>query len=416
MRYGFAALILSGAAIGIWSLLSSGCTKDPGQVDAAPAGGSSATRAASGVRAVWIARMHYRYAEDVAVMMRRCRDLGLNTVLWQVRGEGTVTYPSRLEPWAREFDHRDPGFDPLASAVEQAHANGLRLEAWVNVMPGWKGTQPPPDLRQLWHAHPEWFLHDAAGTRQPAGDFYAILNPCLPEVRDYIVSVCEEIVTDYDIDGLHLDYVRYAWDTTPDAKNRYPRDARTLALYRAATGLHPDDDPTAWDRWRADQITQLVRDIRTMLRRVRPDATLTAAVIRDPERAYRGSLQDSATWLRLGLVDALMPMAYTADAASFSDSIEQYRRRAPEPHRVVPGIGLYKIESADALRAQLAKCAAWGGGFALFSYDSLAATHGDRRRVPVPAEVQQLRQMRRDVVQEFTPAGRRDAVAQGRQD
>ncbi len=352
------------------------------------------------IRAVWVARMHYHYADDIATIMRNCAHLGINTVLFQVRGDATVSYPSELEPWSREYGHRDPGFDPLAIAVREAHANKLRIHAWINVMPGWSGSKPPAIRSQLHYAHPEWFLHDAREHRQPLGSGYVILNPCLPEVREYITAVCGEIAANYAIDGLHLDYVRYAWETAPDAKQRYPRDSRTLALYRDETGQTPEDDPAAWDRWRAAQLTRLVGQIGLTLRRHLPDAELSAAVVRDPAAAYARYLQDSESWLRSGLVDVVMPMAYTAQIAEFSRDIDSYGAVASGA-RIVPGLGIYKAQQPDQIQAQLEYCRSRGGDFALFSYASLHATAADRARLPIPANVAEARDMRRAVLREF---------------
>ncbi len=349
-------------------------------------------------RAVWVARFHYRYADDVRTILENCAALGCNTVLWQVRGEGTVSYPSQLEPWGREYDFRDPGFDPLALAVEAAHRNGLRIEAYVNVMPGWKGRTPPP-VPQLFTQHPEWFLHDAEGRPQPPSDNYLILNPCLPEVRQHITDVVDEIVGRYDVDGVHLDYVRYAWDDQPDARRRYPRDPRTLELFRRETGKQPDDDLGAWNAWRANQLTRLVGEIRETVNRRRPGATLTAAVWRNPQVGFTEYLQNSVAWLRTGLVDAVMPMAYSAQPGPFEDGIESYRSVAPG-RRVVPGLGLYLQKRSEDMRAQLQRCMSWGGDWALFSYDSLYPTAADRGGRLTP-QAQAERHMRRSVLAEF---------------
>jgi uncharacterized lipoprotein YddW (UPF0748 family) len=353
------------------------------------------------VRAIWVARFHYRYPNDVRAILRNCAKLGCNTVLWQVRGNGTVAYRSQIEPWSREFYHEDPGFDPLALAVAEAHASGLRIEAWVNLMPGWKGKDPPPIRNQLYHTHPEWFLHDATGRRQPLNDHYVILNPCLPEVRRYLTSVMEEIVANYDVDGIHLDYVRYAWETTKDARSRYPRDARTLALYRRETGKHPDDDPAVWDAWRANQLTRLVHDIRRMMEQRNPGATLTAAVMADPQRGYHECFQNGPAWLRSGLVDAVYPMAYTERSDIFAGYVRTYHQLAIG-RRVIPGLGIYKHETPEQMRSQLQLCAANGGDFALFSYESLLETHQDRaRKPPNRTRDESLRRVRRDVLGEF---------------
>ena len=353
------------------------------------------------VRAIWVARYHYYSPEDVRAVIRNCAALGCNTVLWQVRGEGTVGYPSRIEPWSREYAFRDPGFDPLAIAVEAAHKHGLRIEAYVNVMPGWKGRKPPPVRSQLHYTHPEWFLRDESGRRQPLGDFYVVLNPCWPEVRRHIASVVEEIVARYDVDGVHLDYVRYAWDGTKDARKRYPRDSRTLALYRRDTGRHPDDDPRAWNAWRANQLTRLVDDIRTAVDRSRPGATLTAAVWRNPQLGYRDYLQNGVAWLRAGLVDALMPMAYTTKLERLTADIESYRRLVGK-RRVVPGLGIYLHEEPGQMRGQVQQCMRWGGDFALFSYASLFPTPGDARSKAAQREAaERMRASRRAVLGDY---------------
>lgn len=349
------------------------------------------------VRAIWVARFHYRYPDDVRTIIRNCAALGANTILWQVRGEGTVSYRSRLEPWSKEFSYRDPGFDPLAVAVDEAHRHELRIEAWMNVLPGWRGSSPPPIREQLYHQHPDWFLRDGAGRLQSAGDFYLLLNPCLPEVRAHLVALADELLANYALDGIHLDYVRYAWETTPKARQRYPRDARTLELYARQTGRHPDDDARAWDVWRANQLTRLVNEIRAALDRRRPGATLTAAVKPDPRDAYENYFQNAAGWLREGLLDAIMPMSYTKRADALERFIAAYRTAAPGG-RIVPGLGVYLHDDAAATREQLRLCERWGGDYALFSYESLHATAADRPRGP-SAETQSLRTARRELLQ-----------------
>lgn len=362
-------------------LLLASCRSEPSADDRRAPGDRRAARRAEGrpaprpmprpIRAVWVARFHYRTPEDIREIMQTAAQFGFNTVLWQVRGEATVAYPSRIEPWAKEYGHRDPGYDPLAIAVSEAHRSGLRIEAWVNVMPGWYGLSPPPIRDHVYHRHPDWFLYDAAGRRQPLNDHYVILNPCLPEVRRHIVSVCAEIASQYDVDGLHLDYVRFAWDKTPGARDRFPRDARTVAIYRQQTGRDPDDDATAWRNWRANQVTLLVDQIRHMLRTQRPGATLTAATWGDPSDGYQQYLQNATGWAEAGLVDAVYPMAYREDLATFERNIAAYTRSAPSG-RVVPGLGIYLHKRGEQTAAQLEACERMtGGDFACFSYESL---------------------------------------------
>ena len=118
-------------------------------------------------------------------------------------------YPSKIEPWAEQFDYQDPGYDPLATALREAHARDMELHAWMNIMPAWRGTKPPTCPDQIYNTHPEWFWYDQHGNRQALSRFYVSLNPCLPEVREYLVRVLEEVVANYPIDGIHMDYIRF---------------------------------------------------------------------------------------------------------------------------------------------------------------------------------------------------------------
>ena len=214
------------------------------------------------IYAVWVTRWDYSSPADVRRIIRECHALGLNQLLWQVRGQADALYRSGYEPWAEELGGQDPGFDPLRLACEQAHRLGMQLHAWVNVMPLWKGRRPPRNRNHPYYRHPEWRLVDRQGRLQPLSDHYIIVNPCLPEVRQYLVQVMADIIRRYPVDGLHLDYIRFVGQAGRTLD--YPYDRRTLSLYRQATGLAPDDDPERWAAWRRDQVTEIVRMLRSM--------------------------------------------------------------------------------------------------------------------------------------------------------
>ena len=186
------------------------------------------------IRAIWVTRWDYKTPGDIARVMDNCKVAGFNTVLFQVRGNGTAFYRSRIEPWADELGGRDPGFDPLAIAIEEAHRRGLSLHAWVNVIPGWRGDTPPTNPRQRYNAHADWFWRDAAGRRQPLG-WYVSLNPCYPKVRRYLTAVMQEIVANYPVDGLHLDYIRFPneWNDS------YPRGGAGTRLSARSANACP---------------------------------------------------------------------------------------------------------------------------------------------------------------------------------
>lgn len=352
------------------------------------------------IRAIWVTRWDYKTPRDIATVMENSRNAGFNTVLFQVRGNGTVFYRSKIEPWAEELGGHDPGFDPLAVACREAHRRGLSLQAWVNVVPGWYGKEPPTDRRQLYWQRPQWFWHDAAGHRQPLG-WYSSLNPCYPEVRRYLVAVFRELVQRYPIDGLHLDYIRFPndWHACYRPRRRvpdYPRDQRTLALFRRATGKTPESAPEVWDAWRADQITQLVRDIRRMMLQAKPGACLSAAVGASAQEAKNRHFQDSSRWVAERLVDAVFPMNYAEDMATFDGRLSQWSRRTTSP-LVVTGI-MFDQRSPATVIAQIQRAIRHGTHFAAFAYNSLFERRSDRPHSGVHAADQQRALLRRSVI------------------
>jgi len=320
-------------------------------------------------KAIWVARSAYRSPEEIIRIMDRCCEAGFNTVLFQVRGEGTVYYASKIEPWAADYGSSGPGFDPLAVACREAHRRGMALHAWVNVMPAYRGASPPADPRQLYNARPEWFWYDQKGQRQPLGRFYLSLNPCLPEVRQYLVGLMREIITHYPVDGLHLDYIRMPLDEVPKGVD-YPHDKRTLWIYKRDTGKRPQDGAAAWNAWRTAQVTQLVREIRNMQRQERPGCLLTAACGADVQEYKNRFFQDGPGWLRGGLVDAVFTMNYATRTATYQSRQDAWMK-ATNSGMVIPGIGeyLHKTDQLTVEQAQLAR--RWGRGLAIFSYASL---------------------------------------------
>lgn len=324
------------------------------------------------VHAMWVTRFDYRTEADILDIVRHCDELGMDTLMFQVRGNATAFYDSAYEPWAEELGGRYPGFDPLEVALRETRKRGMRLNAWVNLMPAWWGTTPPRDPEQLYNAHPEWMWYDQHGARQPLCErFYVSVNPCLPEVRQYLVDVLQDLVTRYNVDGLHLDYVRFPNEPpgTPAAGLDYPRDEETVERFRARTGSTPDEAPAAWDAFRAECVTTLVRDIRVMLRVERPLLELSIAVGPEPDVAREEHFQDVSTWLQQGLVDRVFPMNYTSDPELFLERAAIWEELA-DARQVVMGIRV-DTSPPPQVGSYLRVARQSFHGYCLFAYQSL---------------------------------------------
>lgn len=349
-------------------------------------------------RFLWVKRYDFRSAEDVARIVSRAAALRFTDLVWQVRGQADAFYRSELEVRGEEIGGTD--FDPLAAALGGAGKTGLRLHAWVNAMPLWRGLAPPKNTEHLYHARPRWRMYDREGNEQPLNAHYVIANFCLAEVREHVAAVCRDIARRYPVAGVHLDYIRFVSETmAPGAV--YPGDSASLRLFAAESGHEVDltDSPdfkAAFDDWRRSKITDLVRLIRRGVKEENDRAEVTAAVWRRPELGHDRYLQAGAQWVREGLLDLFMPMIYTDNVAQLrSDSAAWKEATGEHAARMVVGLGAYKV-GGEGLREQLAEVK---GPVCIFDYSALEESRDpDQARTP---EAEATRGARREAWLEF---------------
>ena len=321
--------------------------------------------------ALWVTRWDFHSEQDVREIVLDAESIGITDLYWQVRGQSDALYQSDLEPRSEDLArHADADFDPLRTAIAESRARGIRLHAWVNVMPLWRGTTPPNDPSHLFHSRPLWRLRDASGRPQELHDGYIVVNPVLDAVHTHITGVIGDLVERYALDGVHLDYIRFL-DDEIGGKRLMPGDRASLTLYARQTGGSRDAANVDRDRFRAwirDRITRLVRRIdRTIERRDR-SVRLSAAVWRHPDLACDRYLQDAGRWLNEGFVDSIMPMVYTDDSGLYRRDLAAWYARV-DPKTVVPGIGVYKHRRSAQTLDQIA--IGHPRRFAIFAYSSL---------------------------------------------
>jgi uncharacterized lipoprotein YddW (UPF0748 family) len=231
-----------------------------------------------------------------------------------VRGAGDAFYDSAVEPWAKSLTGtlgKDPGWDPLQVAIEQAHSHGLELHAWLNTFPAWSGSEPPPasDPPNLLFAHPDWRMVDKNGNAMAFNNSYTWVSPGIPGVRQHIIAVVLDILSKYDVDGIHMDYIRYAG---PD----YSHDQWSEEAWAQAVSTDPS---ITWGAFQRGVITSFVAELYIAMAKVAPQAKLTASVWgiyqnnfgwSGVSQGYYDYYQDSHEWLQQGALDAICPMVY----------------------------------------------------------------------------------------------------------
>lgn len=241
--------------------------------------------------------------ERIREIMDNTKQAGLNALLWQVRQGGATYYPSQIEPWGKWLRHQSPGFDPLAFALSEAHKRGLELHAWINTFESRETIVGTPAVD-----HPNWISRDDLNRPMPGA---ITLSPGHPQVRAHILNVVEELVRNYDLDGVHFDYIRwseYAWSDFKELQPDFGYDE----LHRFADGV-PAGFLT-WEDWRRHSVNQFVSSAAEVIRSHRPNTVISVAAVGQYDwgvwNGYHAVFQDVALWLKEGWIDHVMGMNY----------------------------------------------------------------------------------------------------------
>ena len=186
----------------------------------------------------------------------------MNAVCFQVRGRSDAFYKSSYEPWAAELAGSrgtDPGYDPLAFAIEEAHKRGMELHVWVNPFRVTStGTISTSD--KVWKNAGDWII------KYNNGSFSGqIIDPGYPEAREYVLDVLMEIVENYDVDGILMDdyFYPYGGTTTEDSKSK--------SLHKPSSGIvDQDKDGSTDDDWRRSNVDDMMKKLYDRIQASKP--------------------------------------------------------------------------------------------------------------------------------------------------
>ena len=254
-------------------------------------------------------------------------------------------------------------WDYLKALTSEGHAHGIMIHPVF--CPGY-----PVRIEGEIAEHPEWLVVNIDGT---AGNN---LNPALPEVRSYWLRRMAE-ATKYDIDGIHLDYARFAID------QKYSYDSITCSDFKRLYGSSPIDVAhdcgsmiwCEWIKWNAARMTELVHDIGDLISASGKDLELGVDVFPDYETAKVLIGQEWDEWASEGMVDFICPMLYTNDTTLFRRYLNRAKETAGAGCQVWPGIGLrtsHNFITPELMVSQVAIAKEEGAeGVAFFSGYSL---------------------------------------------
>ena len=276
-----------------------------------------------------------RQQQELCDILDRLKEANFNTVMLQTRLRGDLIYPSTIETFPEALTGKtgkNPGYDPLAFAIEECHKRGMELHAWIVTIPAGNNRQVKllgkhsvvKKYRQICKQHDRaWFL-----------------DPGHPKTADYLSNIVREIVTKYDVDGIHFDYIRY-----PENAHRFP-DRDTHRKYGKGKDLK---------LWRRENITNIVRRLYSEVKQVKPWVKVSSSPVgkfKDTSRysslgwnAYETVYQDAQGWLKEGIHDALFPMMYFKDNHFYPFVLDW--KENDNGRWVVPGLGIYFLSSKE---------------------------------------------------------------------
>jgi uncharacterized lipoprotein YddW (UPF0748 family) len=286
------------------------------------------------VRAVWLTtiggidwphsyaqseRSAEKQKEELRAILDRLQKANINTILLQTRIRATTIYPSQYEPWdgcLSGFPGKSPGYDALQFAIDECHKRGMEVHAWVVTIP--VGKWNSYGCRQLRKRFPRLI-------KRIDQDGY--MDPEATQTGCYLAEMCREIVQRYDVDGIHLDYIRYpeTW------KFRIGKDQ--------ARG----------------NITRIVEKIHQAVKKEKPWVKMSCSPIGkfdDLSRywshgwnAYTKVAQDAQAWLKDGLMDELFPMMYFRGDQFFPFAIDWKEHSYGKI--IAPGLGIYFLDPKE---------------------------------------------------------------------
>ena len=361
--------------------------------------------ASTEVRALWVVRTTLTSPEKITTMVKAAKKNGFNTLIVQIRGRGDAYYKSRKEPRALELKDQPTDFDPLAVTLAAAKQEGLTVHGWINTSLLANLDVLPTDPKHVYNRHPEWLavpkpvapalynlsprdplyrqriVEWSKANRQELEGIYT--GPSNAAVRDHIYKIWMDVLENYDVDGLHFDYVRLA---SPDfdysrtsLKNfqKYLKPKLPVVKLREldqALKTNPlaaaETYPEHFADFQREQITMLVARIYRGVKKKKPAVTVSAAVFANHENAFTRRFQDWRRWLAMGILDVVCPMAYSTDTAVFQKQIEVAATSAHASHRRVwAGIGAYRIPAESTIEKIDAARRLGADGIILFSYD-----------------------------------------------
>tara|TARA_B100000700_G_scaffold193225_1_gene212784 strand:- start:313 stop:1548 length:1236 start_codon:yes stop_codon:yes gene_type:complete len=339
---------------------------------------------------LWVVRDALKSQQSIDELVNFASEKNINDLFVQVRGRGDALYSSQVIPRSQLLPSND--FDPLSYLLQKIKGKEIKVHAWVNVYLFWSSKRMPTDKKHLIYTNKDWIdtteewpvdIDKQLNNIKKNEGEGLFLAPNHPKVNNYLVSVFKEILLNYEIDGLHLDYVRYQ-----DVE--FGRNPYAIAKFKQDVGRDPNPwflemersnvasqrligNLKQWNNAKRKSITNLVKELRGLINDIDPDILLSAAVKPNLYVARERFLQEWDVWLAAGYVDWVVPMNYSPKMSDFSQNISVINNTFPKKYRdkIIMGIALYNQSSNEAAKKIRYSIKEKFVGISVFSYNQM---------------------------------------------
>ena len=315
----------------------------------------------------------------------KCLEYGINNVYVHVRSHCDAYYKSEIFPWSAYLTDTqgvDPQIDPLQIMIDAAHSRGIKIHGWINP---YRVSLTSTDLSLLADNNPAkiWLTDDDTTNDNWVAEWEGglYLSPAEVQVTELIASGVREIVTNYDVDGIHFD--DYFYPTTEEIF-----DEAQYALYRTqVSGV-----PLELEQWRRANVNAMVNTVHNAVKAIKPECIFGISPMASIENNYHTVYADIAAWLEGGYVDYVMPQLYFGfeypqEKSRFDNLLNEWSELFKTTNaKLYIGLGAYRIGSTDrdniewsehddilARQAELINKSPQVSGWVMYSYSSFFA-------------------------------------------
>lgn len=334
-------------------------------------------------RGIWFDRgtiVEIKNQKEMGKYFEKLKESGINTVYLETVNAGYTIYPTLVgiqNPLTK-------GKDPLKWAIEEAHKRNIKIQAWMwifavgndrhNKIIDKKDDYVGPVLEK----NMRWALLGPEGNFRPKNQPEFWIDPANKEGRAYLLKLAEEIILNYDVDGIQLDYIRYPFQRTD---NLMGFNHNAVEQFSAKTGEklfnNNYQNNFLWNKWKEENINSFVKQISNKGKSIKPNLKISASVFSKSQQNRLGSIQQNwENWINNATIDSLTPMSYSTNLEALETNLF-YLRPQSGACLIYPGIALKHVDESSLMQ-QIAKIREEGfAGISLFAMAQLDENKSD---------------------------------------